>query len=701
MTATATETEHIAITYARRGWRVVPIWWLNNGVCACRAGVHCKRSPGKHPYDAFAPKGVHSASSDPDTVKAWLEKAPRLNWGLAMGDGVVAVDVDPRNGGDETLGALIAQHGPLPHTVRAISGGNGEHYLFATTEKLGGGTVGEGIDFKATGGYILAEPSTHVSGGSYHWDAGAHPDETEIAPLPEWIRAKVEEVREKKPTEGDAEDTLLGEAFKLAGMLGDVLTEGRRAVVCPWAEEHTDERGHGKDSSTVIMPAAIGGSFGGFKCLHGHCQHRRWTDVIDALPDWAVAAAKGKYPLRPVLVTLPADAVATTDAWKARLVLTKKREIDECLTNAITVLMHDPKLAGHIRLDEFAGTVRGHALPWDRRGNEWSDVDDTRLAVYLRLTHGVEFAMTDVQRAVFAAAEAHSYHEVRDYLAGLTWDGKQRLPAFLPSYFGAPDTEYARAIGPRWLISGVARVYEPGCKADCMLILEGSQGAGKSTGLRALFGDSWFFDSNLPIGDKDGYQALHGKWGIEIAELDAMDRRQLTTIKAFFSAQSDHYRSSYGRHATTHPRQCIFAGTTNEVQYLKDGTGGRRFWPVEVGAVDVAGLKRDRDQLWAEARTRYESGERWYADTSELRELCEVEQAGRRVVDPWEYEIEDWLVRSRPADLTVRAVLKGLGLVTENLKGGEAQRVGRCLRSMGYRTMQPKGRSERLYVREP
>lgn len=228
-----------------------------------------------------------------------------------------------------------------------------------------------------------------------------------------------------------------------------------------------------------------------------------------------------------------------------------------------------------------------------------------------------------------------SYHPVCDYLAGLSWDGVPRLDTWLQTYGGAEDTDFTRAVGAITLLAAVRRVRSPGCKFDELLVLESAQGTNKSSALAVLATrDEWFSD-NLPLDaeSKEVIEQITGSWLVEIAELKGIGGH-IDKVKAMLSRSTDKARLSHGRLATERPRQCVFIGTTNDSAYLRDPTGNRRFWPVRVQRFDIDALKRDRDQLWAEAAKREVDGASIRLP-EHLWSVAAQEQASREAVDPW------------------------------------------------------------------
>src|ERR1051325_9613977 len=277
------------------------------------------------------------------------------------------------------------------------------------------------------------------------------------------------------------------------------------------------------------------------------------------------------------------------------------------LSNAIIALRNAPECKGKVRYDLFHNRpVCYGAVPWkidvtaDGDSRVWTDVDDLCCADWLQ-RHGIFVSALIVGQAVTVVAHDSEFHPVRDYLMSCRWDGEPRADSWMIKYLGAPDTEFVRAVSGMFLIAGVARILRPGCKADCVLVLEGPQGILKSTALKTLAGP-WFTDELADLGTKDAAQQLSGVWIIEMSEMEGVERGQVTRIKSFVSRSVDRYRPPYGHRTIEQPRQCVFAGTVNHDEYLRDETGGRRFWPVQCTNIDIEGLASVRDQLWAEAR---------------------------------------------------------------------------------------------------
>lgn len=248
------------------------------------------------------------------------------------------------------------------------------------------------------------------------------------------------------------------------------------------------------------------------------------------------------------------------------------------------IFKYDPNISDCIGYDAFAYKLvpLRNDLSWKHKSlvklNEWNDLDDSALQNYINRTYGNLNSEKIFRNVLTELANKNSFHPVREYFENLpTWDGKARARTLFIDSLGVENSEYSREITFYWLKSAVARIYYPGCKADHCLVLKGKQGKGKSTMLAKL-GGIWFNDSIFDISGKEALENLQGNWIIELGEMQAARRADNEAIKAFLSRQVDKFRLPYGRRTSEFPRQCVFAATTNLPEFLKDRSGGRRFW---------------------------------------------------------------------------------------------------------------------------
>lgn len=400
--------------------------------------------------------------------------------------------------------------------------------------------------------------------------------------------------------------------------------------------------------------------------------------------------------------------------WKRRLKWEETRSggyrVRKHVTNAIATLRYCPEWAGRVRFDVHSQTVTVNVPPWhepdapaDNSGERpWTDQDSVRLSSWLQRALDLDLGVSDCDRAVQVAAEASPYHPVRDYFDSLTWDGVARIAKAPITYLGAAPSKYVELVFRWWMTAAVARTYQPGCKADNVLILEGVQGLKKSSALRALVGSQWFSDTPIDLQSKDAFVALNGKLVVELAELESLRRTDAARQKSFFSSPSDTYRQPYGKRAVTIPRGCVFAGTVNPAVYLQDPTGNRRFWPIACTSIDVEAIARDRDQLWAEAVWFYREGAKWWPSTPEEQALCEAAQEPRGETDEWEAIIAPWANRQQ-APIRVQDILVTvLDIPRGQWSRGEQMRIATILQRLGYvrRQVREAGGREWRYVRQ-
>jgi len=426
---------------------------------------------------------------------------------------------------------------------------------------------------------------------------------------------------------------------------------------------------------------------------------------------------------KPKRTKKPAAPIAINDRrWRIGLLANSAGKYKNLEHNIAQILNLHPAWQGVIAYDRFASKLYAMKAPPFAGKSEntnayprpWTDWDTGSTMTWFQRTEGIliDATRSSTDTAIDQVGQLNGFNPVRDYLESLHWDATPRLPQLLSKYFGAEPNEYLAAVGTAWLISAIARVMQPGCQADYMLVLEGSQGARKSSALRELFSDAWFTDARISLND-EGLKKLRGKWCVEIAELESFRGKAATEIKAFITSRVDHYRDSYGRRPQDYPRTCVMAGTTNEREYLVDRTGNRRFWPVLCGSIDLVSLRLDRDQLWAEAYARYQSKEQWWLeDETGARD----EQRKRELREPWFEIIAAWLENPSVPDVNGRVRLNAqdgfsmaeVMLGALNLRSSEMQRdalsrVGFCMTKLLYERHWSRkgGRKERRYFHRP
>lgn len=331
------------------------------------------------------------------------------------------------------------------------------------------------------------------------------------------------------------------------------------------------------------------------------------------------------------------EALPDEGEWRGKLKITEKGGIAQTIENVVIILSHDPKLAGRLGLNEMEHNIVAlSSLPWRAVtvSSQWTDADDSSLRYYLERYYGIS-AKDKIFDAVNNVAQQNAFHPVRNYLDGCAWDGVHRVETLLVDYLGAEDNEYTRAVTRKAMAAAVARIYRPGCKFDYMLTIRGRQGLGKSS-LIAKLGGKWFSDSFTTMQGKDAYEQVLGVWIMEVGELAGMRKAEAETIKLFISKQVDRFRPAYGRRLQEFPRQCIFIGTTNESQFLRDMTGNRRFWVVDTPNDPAHDMWEELTPetvklIWGEAVELYKAGEQLYLPK-------ELEAVAREIQETYEEE---------------------------------------------------------------
>lgn len=698
-----------ALDYVRRGWFVAPLHTIAKGACTC--GRSDCIAPGKHPRLGRG----YQPSRDPKQVAAWWDQYPASNIGIFTGpSSLVVLDVDPRNGGDESFAELERRFGELPTTPWVLTGGGGWHLYFwrpAHVEDVRSCAIAPGVEVKSRSGYVVAPTSYHLSGKTYVWDSGRSLEDTPLADAPAWLLNAARSTRRDSAgsAPGGPLAGLLGKAFAASGMLGHHLGADKAAVICPWAAEHSC--GADYDGSTVVFAPTVGHRYGWFHCSHAHCSGRTQDDVLAELPPASVLAAKQALGLAdPVpiewLAPLDLDDVSQElppaiepsgpDDWRSSL-RTTKEGLAKDPGNAALLLGNLPEWQGCCAYDEFSDRyvwakdapdgIHGIARPL--RGQQFADHHVVYAQTWLAKLGGLAAGSEIIQQGLETAAHMRTFNPVKEYLAGLSWDGKARL-AYCDRWYFRTKTETAAQTFAWFLISAVARVFDPGCQVDHMLILEGMQATRKSTALKIL-GDPWVLESLPSLRDITRCQeAIQGKWIVVMNELDALRGVEASRAKDFLTMRLDTYRGAYKRFHADRPRSCVFAGTTNETTYLRDWTGARRFWPIKLqGVVKVRDLERDRDQLWAEAVHSYRLGAKWWPewlgkeDSGFVEQLTGVQEE-RQDYDELEARIANW-TRTAGSGFTMGDVLgQCIGVPPDRWDRRLQARAGAALSRLGF-----------------
>lgn len=576
------------------------------GQCAC--GPKCPNA-GKHP--AVAWRALEAPTSIP----------PGHGVGLATGrrSGVFVVDLDVK-GAKDGIAALEAL-GDVPPTLAARTGSGGLHLYFqwpGHEVRNSAGKLGPGIDIRGDGGYVVQPPSAHVSGRQYEWLNWGTP----VAPAPAWLLTALEGrapalslpvrhdqlvklvqswKRKSKPLADVLEAVAAGEPFAPPGQ--------RDTVLFQLCADIAKDRPHWEPDSVAAL----------FRPSLSRCGD-------DLEKDLAKVAEK-----------LRRLAERDSTNWSSRLDLSKEGKPLGTVANAILALRFHEEWTDRLAWDER------RSIPL-LDGERIHDGNVGNIAAWLGEKQKIQVSLSTTRDAIQTVAREHPEERFRAWLDGLTWDGTPRLDTWLVDYAGAENGPYVQAVAAAWVISAVARTFEPGCQVDVMLVLEGKQGVGKSSLLRALGGE-WFAD-RIPhnLSDKDAALALQGPAIVEFQELEALRRNEVRRVKEFVSERYDEFRAPYAHTTTKHPRRVVFAGSTNRDQWIDDETGARRFWPVKCGACRPKDLPRE--QIWAEAVARFRDGEAWHLEGWK-EALAVAEQERRQEVDAWEGGVENALVGGR------------------------------------------------------
>jgi len=725
--------------YIGRGWRIHPVHTVEAG-----GGCSCGRSkcdkPGKHPS---TPHGLKDATIDPEQCRSWFavgDLAGRIsprNVAIATGAGsdLIVIDLDVKDGFDgvANFAAVVAPYGGVPETLTAITGSGGRHLYFRyppgpkQAVKNSDNKIGKHIDVRADGGYVIAAPSRHASGGVYTWEDLSVP----VAAIPSWL---LDLVNGKKSRPAGVKPSTKGIFAAVTdaqiprppmvtfGADGAPIFPFPRYVIGgphEWVRDTTlfqfgcALRHHGWDEARIAEEL--------HRCNQAYCDPPLSDETVDQKASQAAQYAPGST-----------QDLVDDENWHKRITFDDKGKKHPTLNNAqITLLYHeewrgvlgfDERLVAPIYLREppFRGNFAGGDFTARKYPSRVLPDDLGRVELWLSTVERLAMKEDVVKKALRLAAMQNHVNPVRDYLARVhdIWDGMPRIDNWLADYAGAARSTENALYGSKWLISACARTMQPGCKVDTILVLQGDQGFKKSTLFAALLPDrSWFIDQLGDIHKRaDAALSLAGKWIIEISDGAAFKGRDVDLMKSFITSQTDWFRAPYAQAFEEHPRRSVFGMSANPKELFDDPTGARRFWVVEVGRTSAGPhsveLSAIRDQLWGEAVYRYLAGEPWWL-TPEQEVVARERQAISTSTDAWVDQIDIWLSAQAPVNVPTRdgrrvvvriqdVLVGALRLETKDHTLPTQKRVRTALDKLGYykgRVNMPTAMSESIAKR--
>lgn len=505
--------------------------------------------------------GCKDATTDAAIVKAWWQKYPNANVGIATGlkSGglfVIDLDIDEDKGinGYQTIRDWERKNGILPDTWSSITGRGGYHLFFKSSKQITNRTgILEGVDIRGEGGYIVAPPSTHANGHKYEWEYS--PDDFELVEADEVVYKLLETDKREK-----------AESFKLP----EIIISGKRNETIFRFACSLQAKGL-PDEAIEASVKAINET---------KCQPPLKDSELNTIINSVYRFEKGKA------IILNSNHEAIQIEREPNFSYNDNGKIKQTIENISEAIQYDPELYGKIKYNtlSYSPYVYGE-LPWEKKDTyrEWNNSDDSNLKCYIEAKYGLK-SMEKIMEALTVVVNRNPFNPVIEYLESIKWDGKKHIENLLPDYLGVEKNKYSIECMKLFMLGAINRAYCPGCKFDYMPVLVGEQGVGKSTFFKVLAGnDNWYNDNfNTVEGDKAA-EKLRGMWMVELAELLATKKaKEVETIKAFLTSTVDSYRPPYGRRTEQRPRVCVFAGTTNNSHFLTDRTGNRRYLPLIV-----------------------------------------------------------------------------------------------------------------------
>lgn len=565
----ATDPLNWARNYSNRGFYMVPLHGLVDGKCTC-GKADCTRNAGKHPKESSWPE---KATCDYEEIRKRL--GPNTNLGIATGHGIVVIDIDGEVG-RVSLEQLKTEHeipdGPIVHT-----GSGGLHLYFKTPENFGNkvGQILPGIDVRSYGAQVVAPPSMHRSGRSYSWENW----EKEIPELPESL---ADVLRGTSPVNFDVRAWLKRQRPAISGENGNVVFMSTVKQMIRYGV---------RDLDTFLEVI------------------EDWNEKCD--PPWSERELTKGF--ESAFERFRGEACVDLKRDKNGKVICDRVGLDR-------IIHKDPRYEYAFKQNSLTKQIHFDGRPI-------RDVDYTNVEIDICERYDLrEVPKKWIVDSIEAKAVKNEFNPIKDYLEGLKWDGVPRLDSLPHERLGAPpDAIYGKYFAC-FMKAAIRRALDPGCQVDNTLILQGPQGARKSTFFRILTGAEYFVDTAIDLDNKDTYQQTQKAWVVEWSELDVMRKSSNSRIKSFLSSPADTYRPAYGRTVQTIPRAFVIVGTTNHQGILSDPTGDRRYWIIPVGTIDIEFVKANRDQLWAEAYARVKQNELHYLKGADAEEQKKVNE---------------------------------------------------------------------------
>lgn len=602
----------------------------------------------KETITRWTPNGFLDGTYDPDVARGWWELTPKCNVAIVCGETaeqgryltVLDFDVDSDNDVDSVHDFLIPwekEHGELPETVTEITGRGGMHYFYFTKKPIPKCENQKiHVDIRGVGSYTMVSPSIHPNGNEVAWEN--HPDDYEIAWADDNVYELIDLILEGAVDEGNSKGSKVD-------MSSGLVKGSRNTDLYSMASGFMSQSW---DDEAIVFT---------INAFNKQSDDPLPQSEVDKVISSALKLPKGKSAEWYESHGIKKESEEFKASAEVRSMLSKKANgvPMNTITNCMTVLGNDRNLKGHFCYNEmaYANTVEC-PVPWDssKGTRKVTDLDYSQFAAYLERVYGITEIKTKGIDAISNVCSFNRYHPVREWLDSLEWDGVPRVDTLLIEFMKADANEYSAEAIKLFMRGAIARTLEPGCKFDTMLVLVGDQGIGKSTFIRMLSHNATWYNGNFNTIEGDtAIEKLQGKWILEMGELLALKKaKEIEAVKSFITNQIDVIRPKFGRTTMDRPRVCVFAGTTNDIDFLSDPTGNRRFLPVKSNLkkgeqilLFAEGVQEHFDQCWAEVYHYWKEGEQSLVLPEHLIEYAENMRSTHVEDDPRIGMIQEYL----------------------------------------------------------